>query len=63
MTWPRLIWPRAIRSTTWACRRIFAGNVSMGYYEAGHMMYLNTPSRVALKADLAHFIQSSVPGK
>jgi hypothetical protein len=33
----------------------------MGYYEAGHMMYLNTPSRVALKADLAHFIQSSVP--
>jgi carboxypeptidase C (cathepsin A) len=38
-------------------------NVSMGYYEAGHMMYLNTPSRLALKADLAHFIQSSVPPK
>jgi carboxypeptidase C (cathepsin A) len=38
-------------------------NVSMGYYEAGHMMYLNTPSRVALKADLAHFIQSSLPPK
>jgi carboxypeptidase C (cathepsin A) len=36
-------------------------NVSMGYYEAGHMMYLNTPSRVALKADLARFISSSVP--
>jgi carboxypeptidase C (cathepsin A) len=39
------------------------GNVSMGYYEAGHMMYLNTPSRIALKADLARFIQSSVPAK
>jgi carboxypeptidase C (cathepsin A) len=38
-------------------------NVSMGYYEAGHMMYLNTPSRIALKADLAHFIQSSLPPK
>jgi carboxypeptidase C (cathepsin A) len=39
------------------------GNVSMGYYDAGHMMYLNTPSRVALKEDLARFIRSSVPGK
>jgi len=38
-------------------------NVSMGYYEAGHMMYLNTPSRIALKADLARFITSSVPAK
>jgi len=39
------------------------GNVSMGYYEAGHMMYLNTPSRIALKEDLAKFIQSAVPAK
>jgi carboxypeptidase C (cathepsin A) len=39
------------------------GNVSMGYYEAGHMMYLNTPSRIALKEDLAKFIQSSLPAK
>jgi carboxypeptidase C (cathepsin A) len=39
------------------------GNVSMGYYEAGHMMYLNTPSRVALKKDLAKFLQSSMPAK
>jgi len=38
-------------------------NVSMGYYEAGHMMYLNTPSRIALKEDLAKFIQSSLPAK
>jgi carboxypeptidase C (cathepsin A) len=39
------------------------GNVSMGYYEAGHMMYLNTPSRVALKADLARFISAAIPSK
>ena len=39
------------------------GNVSMGYYEAGHMMYLNTPSRIALKKDLARFIGSSLPAK
>jgi carboxypeptidase C (cathepsin A) len=39
------------------------GNVSMGYYEAGHMMYLNTPSRIALKEDLTRFIHSSVPPK
>jgi carboxypeptidase C (cathepsin A) len=39
------------------------GNVSMGYYEAGHMMYLNTPSRVSLKEDLTRFMRSSVPPK
>ncbi|HEV7926619.1 MAG TPA: peptidase S10 [Verrucomicrobiae bacterium] len=39
------------------------GNVSMGFYEAGHMMYLNTPSRIALKTDLTRFIQSSLPPK
>ncbi len=36
-------------------------NVSMGYYEAGHMMYLNTPSRLALKEDLRRFIHSCLP--
>ncbi len=36
-------------------------NVSMGYYEAGHMMYVDTPSRIALKEDLARFLRSSVP--
>lgn len=36
------------------------GNVSMGYYEAGHMMYLLTPARVALKNDLAKFIDSAI---
>ncbi len=36
------------------------GNVSMGYYEAGHMMYLYPPARVALKNDLAKFIDSAI---
>ncbi len=36
-------------------------NVSMGYYEAGHMMYVHLPSRAKLKADLANFIQSALP--
>jgi carboxypeptidase C (cathepsin A) len=35
------------------------GNVSMEYYEAGHMMYIHLPSLEALKKDLAEFIQSS----
>ena len=38
-------------------------NVSMGYYEAGHMMYVNQPSLAALKKDLAAFIHSALPGK
>jgi len=33
-----------------------AGNVTMGYYQAGHMMYINTPSLIKLKADLAAFL-------
>jgi len=37
-------------------------HVSMGYYEAGHMMYIHLPSLAALKADLAAFIQSAMPG-
>ena len=28
----------------------------MGYYEAGHMMYIHTPSHTRLKADIAGFI-------
>lgn len=34
----------------------FAGRVRMGYYEAGHMMYIHKPSLEKLKADLAEFI-------
>ncbi|MEN8240846.1 MAG: peptidase S10 [Chloroflexota bacterium] len=35
-------------------------NVSMSYYEAGHMMYLHLPSLVKLKKDLDSFIDSAV---
>ncbi len=35
------------------------GHVSMGFYEAGHMMYINRASLVRLKADLADFIRSA----
>jgi len=38
-------------------------NVSMGYYEAGHMMYVNQPSLVELKRDLSAFIHSALPAK
>jgi carboxypeptidase C (cathepsin A) len=38
-------------------------NVSMDYYEAGHMMYVNQPSLVKLKQDLAAFIRSALPAK
>lgn len=37
------------------------GNVSMGYYEAGHMMYIHLPSLAALKQDLAEFIRKAIP--
>ena len=39
------------------------GNVTMGYYEAGHMMYVNQPSRVALKGDLANFVRAAAARK
>jgi carboxypeptidase C (cathepsin A) len=32
-------------------------NISMSYYEGGHMMYLHMPSLAALKQNLARFIQ------
>ncbi|MBP6209209.1 MAG: hypothetical protein KA473_07195 [Anaerolineales bacterium] len=35
------------------------GNISMGYYEAGHMMYIHMPSLKALKKDLAKFIRDA----
>jgi carboxypeptidase C (cathepsin A) len=37
------------------------GNISMSYYEAGHMMYVNLPSLKQLKQDLAKFIQNAIP--
>jgi carboxypeptidase C (cathepsin A) len=38
-----------------------AGNVSMGYYEAGHMMYVHLPSLARLKQDLSAFLKASLP--
>ena len=37
-------------------------NVAMGYYEAGHMMYIHEPSLARLKEDLARFIRDAVTG-
>ncbi|MCI0394048.1 MAG: peptidase S10 [Chloroflexi bacterium] len=36
-------------------------NISMGYYEAGHMMYIHRPSLAQLRQDLVGFIGSAVP--
>ncbi|MCP5099130.1 MAG: peptidase S10 [Chloroflexi bacterium] len=38
-------------------------NISMHYYEAGHMMYAHLPSLAKLKADLDGFIEAAVPAK
>lgn len=35
-------------------------NISMHYYEAGHMMYINKPSLVQLKSDLTSFYQTTL---
>jgi len=35
-------------------------NISMGYFEAGHMMYLHLPSLAQLKAELAEFVETAV---
>jgi carboxypeptidase C (cathepsin A) len=35
-------------------------NISMVYYEAGHMMYVRLASLAQLKADLAGFVQDAV---
>jgi carboxypeptidase C (cathepsin A) len=36
-------------------------NISLGFYEAGHMMYIHQPSLAQLKQDLAAFIGRAVP--
>ncbi len=36
-------------------------NISMEYYEAGHMMYIHMPSLAKLKQDLAKFMRAAVP--
>lgn len=34
-------------------------NIRMGYYEAGHMMYIHTPALEQLRSDLSEFISDS----
>ncbi|MFH1068497.1 MAG: peptidase S10 [Candidatus Glassbacteria bacterium] len=41
--------------------RSLRGNVSLGYYEAGHMMYIESKSLAKLKLDLAAFISGAAP--
>jgi carboxypeptidase C (cathepsin A) len=36
-------------------------NLRMGYFEAGHMMYIHIPSLVKLKGELVSFINWSIP--
>ncbi len=38
-------------------------NIKTGYYEAGHMMYIDVRSLAKLKQDVASFIQTAIPGK
>ena len=38
------------------------GNVAMGYYEGGHMMYIHRPSLAQMKKDLAAFIAGALAG-
>jgi carboxypeptidase C (cathepsin A) len=37
------------------------GNLRMGFFEAGHMMYIHIPSLKKLKAELAEFIEWAMP--
>ncbi|NIV29882.1 MAG: hypothetical protein GWN58_10365, partial [Anaerolineae bacterium] len=36
-------------------------NVTMGYYQAGHMMYVHLPSLEQMKDELTAFIAGAVP--
>lgn len=36
-------------------------NVTMGYYDSGHMIYVNRPSLEQLKKDIAGFLHSAMP--
>jgi carboxypeptidase C (cathepsin A) len=38
------------------------GHLTLGYYEAGHMMYIHLPSLAEIKRDLAEFIRGAMPG-
>jgi carboxypeptidase C (cathepsin A) len=36
-------------------------NISLGYYEAGHMVYIDQPSAAQYHADLVKFVKASMP--
>ena len=36
-------------------------NISLGYYEAGHMVYIDQPSAAKYHADLVKFVQGALP--
>jgi carboxypeptidase C (cathepsin A) len=36
-------------------------NISQGYYEAGHMVYIDRPSADKYHADLEKFVKSALP--
>jgi len=36
-------------------------NISVGYYESGHMVYIDQPSAARYHADLVKFVQASLP--
>lgn len=38
-------------------------NISKGYYEAGHMMYIHMSSLQKMKHDLSSFINSALPAR
>jgi len=40
--------------------KILQDNISMEYYEAGHMMYIHMPSLKKMKADLAEFMKNAM---
>jgi carboxypeptidase C (cathepsin A) len=37
-------------------------NITFQEYDAGHMMYIDTPSRLKLKSDIAAWIDSALSG-
>src|SRR5580704_9590379 len=44
-----------------ASDEIKKNNISMGYYEAGHMVYIDLPSAAKYHADLVKFVQGAMP--
>lgn len=56
-----LICPFFDAEYTFSRNGISRERVKMGYYEAGHMMYIHMPSLAEIKRDLAEFIKGAMP--